>query len=267
LLLERRGFEVSTNELETCDNPNTVIEQNPPSGTDAEEGSTVALTVSLGQSVRVPQTRGLEQSDAIRRVRNADLLPRTRTKASGAVAPDRVISSTPAAGAQVRCESDVTLTVSKGPNLVTLPDLLGDQQAVAESELDQLGLIPNVETRDADEPEGEVIGQDPGPGSRLERNAEVTIIVSTGAGSVVMPDVEGQSEDAAISTLQSRGLSVDVLSVETEERGEDGRVISQAPSPGTRLLAGDTVTIEVGEFVEPAELEPLPEAEPETETP
>ena len=84
------------------------------------------------------------------------------------------------------------------------------------------GVIADDVIRDlaAAEPEGDVTGRDPGPGSRLERNTEVTIIVPTGAGSVVMPDVEGQSEDAAISTLQSRGLSVDVLSVETEERGE-----------------------------------------------
>jgi eukaryotic-like serine/threonine-protein kinase len=264
--LSNQGFEVGVNQVESCDRPNTVIEQDPPGG-QAEEGSEVSLTVSLGQSVRVPATRDLEQSEAVRRVRNAELFPRTVTRPSSDVAAGRVISSKPAGGEQVPCEDTVNLTVSKGPNLVTLPSVIGDQQAVAEADLRELGLIPNVETRDADEPEGEVIGQNPGPGSRLERRAEVTIIVSTGAGSVVMPDVEGQSEDAAISTLQARGLSVDVLTVDTEEQSEDGRVISQAPSAGTRLLVGDTVTIEVGELVEQVEIEPSVEAEPGTEAP
>jgi eukaryotic-like serine/threonine-protein kinase len=264
--LSNQGFEVGVSQVESCDTPNTVIEQDPPGG-EAEEGSEVLLTVSLGQSVRVPATRDREQSEAVRRIRNAELLPETETRPSSDVDAGRVISSDPVAGEQVRCESRVLLAVSKGPNLVTLPSVIGDQQAVAESDLRELGLIPNVETRDDDEPEGEVIGQNPGPGSRLERRTEVTIIVSTGAGSIVMPDVEGQSEDAAISTLQARGLSVDVLTVDTEEQSEDGRVLSQAPSPGTRLLAGDTVTIEVGDLVEQVEIDPSVEVAPDTETP
>ena len=47
------------------------------------------------------------------------------------------------------------------------PDLVGDQQEVAESQLRSSKLIPNVDTRDADEPEGTVIDQDPAAGSQL----------------------------------------------------------------------------------------------------
>ena len=51
--------------------------------------------------------------------------------------------------------------------------------------------------------------------------------------------------------LQSRGLSVDVVEQETEDRGEDGRVLQQAPTPGSRVRSGDQVTIVVGVFIEP----------------
>ena len=71
----------------------------------------------------------------------------------------------PAGGEETDCRSTVTLIVSKGPNLVTLPDVLGDSQEVAEAELERRGFIVDVDTRNADEPEGTVIGQDPGPGS------------------------------------------------------------------------------------------------------
>lgn len=263
--LEGLGFVVAVNEVESCDRPNTVIEQDPPGGL-AEEGSEVLLTVSLGQSVRIPDTRNLEEATAARRLRAADLRAEVRRRHSREVPAGRVISSAPPAGEQVRCQSVVTLTISRGPNLVTVPNVVGDQQAVAEAELRDRDLIPNVETRDADEPEGTVIEQDPGPNSRLEPGSEVTIVVSTGAGSVVMPDVEGRSEDAAISTLRSRGLSVDVVRVETDDRREDGRVISQAPAPGTRLRSGDTVTIEVGEF-EPPPKEPETGPQAELEEP
>ncbi len=164
-----------------------------------------------------------------------------------------MISTDPAAGSEVDCNSTVTMFVSKGANTISLPDLIGQQQEVAESQLNRLGLIPDVDVRDADEPEGTVIGQDPGPESELLRGDQVTIIVSSGAGSVIVPDVIGQSEDSARSSLASRGLSVDVVEQETEDRSDDGRVLQQAPTSGSRVRSGDQVTIVVGVLVEPEE--------------
>lgn len=248
--LERRGFEVAVNEFESCDDPGTVTEQDPPAGTEAEEGSRVNLDVSLGQSVRIPALRNVPLDEAREELEDAQLLVRTVERASTSVGQGRVIESEPPAEQEVECGSAVTLTVSKGPNLVTLPSFLGEQQDFAESEIRRLELIPNVDTRDDDAAEGTVIGQDPGPESTLERGDEVTIIVSTGAGSVLMPSVEGRPQEAAIDTLRARGLSVDVEIRETEFEDEDGRVLEQAPAAGIRLRAGDTVTIVVGELVE-----------------
>ncbi len=261
--LERRGFEVTTSGLEACDDPDTVLEQDPRARSEAEQGSAVMLTVSLGQSVRVPPVNGRPLDQARKQLQDANLLVSTTEKASRDVDGGRVISSEPAGGTEVDCQSTVDLVVSKGPNLVTLPDVLGDSQEAAEAELERLGFVVNVDTRDADEPEGTVIGEDPGPGSELLRGDEVTIIVSTGAGSVTVPDVVGQSEDAARNLLQSRGLSVEIVSQETDEQSEDGRVLDQAPTSGARLRQGDFVTIYVGEFVEP----PEPEPDPTTTTP
>ena len=248
--LERKGFEAAVNEFESCDDPGTVTEQDPPAGTEAEEGSRVNLDVSLGQSVTIPALRNVPLNEAREELEDAQLLVRTAESASSSIGQGRVIESEPPADQEVECGSAVTLTVSKGPNLVTLPSFLGEQQDFAESELRRLKLIPNVDTRDDDAAEGTVIGQDPGPESTLERGDEVTIIVSNGAGSVLMPSVEGQPQEAAIDTLRARGLSVDVEIRETEFEDEDGRVLEQAPAAGTRLRAGDTVTIVVGELVE-----------------
>lgn len=249
--LERKGFEVAVNEFESCDDPGTVTEQDPPAGTEAEEGARVNLDVSLGQSVTIPALRNVPLDEAREELEGQQLLVRTVERPSTSIGQGRVIESEPAADQEVECGSAVTLTVSKGPNLVTLPSFLGEQQDFAESEIRRLELIPNVDTRDDDAAEGTVIGQDPGPESTLQRGDEVTIIVSTGAGSVLMPSVEGRSQEAAIDTLRARGLSVDVQIRETEFEVEDGRVLDQAPATGTRLRAGDTVTIVVGELVEP----------------
>jgi eukaryotic-like serine/threonine-protein kinase len=252
--------------ISNCAPEDTVVEQDPPAGSEVEEGSRVTLTVSLGLSVRVPPTRDLPLAEARRRLQRADLLVETREQPSRDIRAGRVIQSMPAGGEEADCQSTVTLIVSKGPNLVTLPRVIGDSEEVAEAELERLGFIVDVETRNADASEGTVIGQDPGPGSRLLRGDAVTIIVSTGAGSVIVPSVEGQPRDAATATLTGRGLNVNIVEQPTEDEGEDDRVIDQAPDSGTRVRQGDTVTIFVGVFEPPVEIEPPGEATTE-ETP
>jgi eukaryotic-like serine/threonine-protein kinase len=268
-LLERRGFDVDVSLVPNCANRNTVIEQDPPAGSDADEGSTVTLTTSLGLEVRVPVVRERRVGQARELIEDEDLLVRTRDRASPTVPSGRVVGSNPGAGELVDCGSVVTLRVSTGPDLVTLPSLVGRQLAEARAELRRLDLIAVVTSRDADQPEGEVIGQDPGPDSRLTRGEEVTITVSTGRGSAIVPNVEGQSLDAARQTLSGRGLNVNVVREETEERREDDRVLDQAPQAGIRVRAGDVVTIVVGRFVEPPtppERQPLPPDPPTDET-
>jgi eukaryotic-like serine/threonine-protein kinase len=268
-LLRSRGFDVAVATAEFCAPPNTVTDQNPPAGTEVDEGSRVTITVSLGFEVPVPQTRGMGVAEATRRLQDENLIVNSRERPSQAVRPGRVIGTEPPAGTQVDCQSEVTLLVSKGPNLITLPDALGEQEETARSELERLGFIVDVDPQNSDEPEGTVIGQDPGPGSELPRGERITLIVSTGAGSVILPDVVGQPEETAIDTLSGRGaFNIQVIEQETEEKSEDGRVLDQAPGPGTRIRAGDQVTIFVGVFVEPESLEVEPGPPPDaTEAP
>jgi beta-lactam-binding protein with PASTA domain/tRNA A-37 threonylcarbamoyl transferase component Bud32 len=267
-LLRNRGFEVSVATAEFCAAPNTVTDQNPPAGTEVDEGSRVTITVSLGFDVAVPQTRGMEVAEATRRLQQEDLIVDARERPSKGVRPGRVIGTEPPAGTQVECQSDVTLLVSKGPTLVTLPDVLGEQEETARAELERLGFIVDVDPEDSDEPEGTVIGEDPGGGSELRKGERITLIVSTGAGSVIVPDVVGQPEETAIDTLAGRGaLNIQVIEQETDEESDDGRVLEQAPSPGTRIRAGDQVTIFVGEFVPPDDIEVQPGPQDATETP
>ncbi len=261
MLLEDAGFEVQVRPAPSCNEPDTVVEQNPAAGKEADEGSAVEITVSTGAQVAVPPVQGLSEADAAKRLQRAELLVRSRQAFSRKVKPGRAIGTKPGVGNEVECQSRVTLLVSRGQNLVTLPSVIGLQRSEAESELKRLGFIIDVDTRDADQPEGEVIGQSPGPDSQLRKGDTVTIIVSTGAGSVIVPNVEGQTESAARTNLIGDGLNVVIDEEATDDESEDGRVIDQAPGSGTRVQMGDTVTIVVGVYEEPQE-EPPPEEEP-----
>jgi serine/threonine-protein kinase len=95
----------------------------------------------------------------------------------------------------------------------------------------------------------------------VEAGSTVTIVVSSGAASVTVEDVIGQSEDAAIGALEGQGLKVAVDRQPVTSPSEDGRVIDQSPPGGTRVQEGDTVTIVVGELEKPAK-EPKEPKEP-----
>jgi beta-lactam-binding protein with PASTA domain len=252
--LENRGFDVDTRQVPSCNSPNTVTEQDPPSGSEADEGSTVTLTVSSGLRVPVPNVRGDKVAKARRTLEKEELLVGVEQRRSNDVDAGRVIDTKPPPGTEVECRSSVTIVGSAGARLVTLPNFLGQQVEDATAELERLGLIPNIETANRDEPEGTVVGQNPGPESTLKKGRRVTLIVSTGAGSVIVPDVVGQPEDTAINTLRSRGVTnVKVVRQTTDDESQDGRVTDQAPSADTRIRAGDRVTIFVAVFEEPPE--------------
>ena len=253
-ILEDAGFEVLPSTFESCNEPQTVSEQNPRAGTEADEGSTVEISVSLGLRVPVPDVVGKPTGEATQILADEQLQTRERRTFSDNVAAGRVARTEPAVGARVECQSVVSVFTSRGAQLVTVPDVLGQQESAAEAAVRDVGLVPNVETENSDEPEGTVIGVDPGPGSRLEKGTEVVLSVSNGAGTVVVPNVIGQPEDTAIATLQGRNVTnIRVIEQTTDDATQDGRVTDQAPSAGTRIRAGDRVTIFVAVFEEEEE--------------
>jgi eukaryotic-like serine/threonine-protein kinase len=249
--LEGLGFDVATRPEPACQPVDTVIEQDPLAAEPAEKGSTVTLTVSQGLGVKIPPVRNLPADQARRKLENVDLQVAVEKQASREIAPGRAITTDPPPGTEVECKSPVTLIVSRGENTITLPSVIGQSQEAARSQLENLGLIVNVDSTDSDEPEGTVIDQEPVAGTEVSRNDRVTIIASNGAGTVLVPNVLGQPKDTAADILRSRGLEVQVVEQETDNAADDKKVLDQAPASGTRARRGDLVTIYVGEFVSP----------------
>jgi eukaryotic-like serine/threonine-protein kinase len=241
-LLEARGFEVDVEEFESEQPAGTVVEQDPRAGTEAEEGATVTLSVSEGLgTTTVPDVAEMREREAVKRLEARGFAVDSEGEFSSEVESGRVIETQPAAGTSIEGGSEVTLIVSQGADLVTVPDVLGVSQQIAENRIEAEDLIANVETQDSDEPEGTIIAQDPLAGTETETDSEVTIVVSTGAGSVLVPDVEGLFRDGAIRIMQNAGLNVVWEDQETTNPADDGRVLDQAPEPGQRVPEGETV--------------------------
>src|SRR5205807_371345 len=79
---------------------------------------------------------------------------------------------------------------------------------------------------------GHVTRTDPPTGASVLIGSRVTLFVSTGKPMATVPDVTGQSESSARSTLQRAGLAVSTTS-QNSSTVPNGNVISQSPSGGT----------------------------------
>ena len=251
--LESKGFTVSLSHIKTCDPVGTVTEQQPPAGSEVDEGTRVVLTVSDGSTVTIPPLKNKSLAVARKQLEAEQLVVESQEQSSRDVAAGRVIGTSPQEGTAVDCNSTVTVFVSKGANFIDVPSVVGTQRDTAVAKLRDLGLIVRTETRDADEPSGQVIEQDPAAGADgVLRGDTITLVVSNGAGSVAVPNVVGLTEDAARSRLSGAGLNADIVQQDTDQQSQDGRVLDQSPVSGSRAHSGDPITIVVGHFVEPS---------------
>jgi beta-lactam-binding protein with PASTA domain/predicted Ser/Thr protein kinase len=258
--LTQRGFEVETTFKQAPVPRNTVLEQDPIPGSASLDCSflsffcskpTVGLSVSSGPGkAEVPGVANLSREAAEQKLEEAGFQSAVETARSDTVAEGLVIRSNPPAGTTVPRGSIVTLIVSAGPQLVDVPQVVGEQRSVAEAEIQSTGLIAAVQEQESEQPEGQVLEQSPDGGRRVDRGSTVTIIVSSGVGTVAVPGLVGSTQEAAIAELHDAGLSVNVDEVPTVDQLKDGTVIRQSPSGGTRVPRGSVVTIEVGVFEE-----------------
>ncbi|WP_131098113.1 Stk1 family PASTA domain-containing Ser/Thr kinase [Streptomonospora litoralis] len=166
--------------------------------------------------------------------------------------PGRIAEVEPAVGERILPQDTVTVYLSKGPQTVEMPDLVGQnaQDARAALEDDGFTRIQEEEADSEDQPAGTVIGTDPEPGSDADREAPVTLTVSAGFD---IPDVVGRQQDQARNMLQEKGLRVSI----TEQPSEDvpeGEVISQEPGAGGTVSSGDSVTLTVSSGPEDIEI-------------
>jgi high affinity sulfate transporter 1 len=122
-----------------------------------------------------------------------------------------------------------------------------------------------VYVRRDDRPEGTVVDQDPPAGTLADEGAEIQPQVSTGRALLLVPEVLGQSEAAAIARLTGVGLTVRRAGVAYDPDIPAGAIVATDPPPLTQVAAGTTVAYTVSSGPEPSPTPP-PTAAP-TPTP
>src|SRR5919109_1581469 len=181
------------------------------------------------QMVSVPDVVGDPRREAEQEIRDAGLEVGEIVPAPAEDHPDgepgTVIEQNPAADQQVSEGTEVILT---------------DAGLVA---------VPQDQASDTVE-EGDVIGTEPPAGTDVEPESEVQVLISTGPGTVAVPEVRCQSFPSAQNELSNAGLNP-VISDERVEINPacplGNKVAAQEPSAGTEAEQGETVTLFAGE--------------------
>ena len=200
-----------------------------------------------GTAVEVPDVTGLTAAEAVSTLQAADFTTATAGQVSTTVNKGLVISTSPAAGASADAGSRVTITVSQGTGTVAVPALVGLSQAKATSALTTAGLVSRiVQSASSTVPEGDVITQDPAAGLQIDVGSTVAITVSTGAASVTVPDVTGQTLTAATTALQRAGLTVGQVQRQASSAPAN-QVVSQNPAASADVAPGTAVVLVVSQ--------------------
>jgi beta-lactam-binding protein with PASTA domain len=233
-----------------------VMGQTPAAGAQLMAGSAVNLIVSTGPApVAVPNVIGSSLSAAQAALSAGNLVSGAMSSQSSAsVAPGLVMAQSPGAGASVLPGSSVALTVSSGPTLYTVPNVLGAAPAQALQALQAVNLTAGtiLPRSSASVAIGVVMGQAPAAGTRLMAGSAVNLIVSTGPAPVAVPNVVGSSLSAAQAALSASKLASGTVSLQASTLVAAGLVMAQSPGAGASVLPGSSVALTVSSGPPPA---------------
>jgi beta-lactam-binding protein with PASTA domain/serine/threonine protein kinase len=218
----------------------TVVGQDPPGHGRIVRGGTITLTLSKGpERYAVPDETGKQYDAAVADIGALNLIATRKDVYSDTVPAGIVISVSPKPTTLLQRGASVTLTVSKGKAPISVPNVIGQDFNSAAAQLSGLGLVVAQTQKQSDKPAGTVIAQNPQGGSGVEKNAQVTLTVSSGPPQVQVPNVSNQNLtfDQAAQALQQQGLVADRVNE------GNGPVFNQNPPAGTTVPQGTHVQL------------------------
>lgn len=205
--------------------------------------------------VDVPLAVNLDAEEAKDLLEAAGLEPRVEEAFDDRAAAGLVIRQDPAAGSSVQRLTPVIVTVSRGPSLAPLPNVVGLPVENARATLDRGGFqVIEVAAFNEDVPAGTVLGQEPLAGAVVDRRSVVVMQISRGVEIVPAPPVIGRAEDDARRAIELVGLAVGETTYVEDDSAPNGVVVGQVPASGEGVPSGSEVqltVVRIGEVVVP----------------
>ncbi len=212
-------------------------------------GAAFAFNIFINvPEVEVPSVKDMTEEDARFTLESHGLKVAVKKEYHPTIQEGYVISQDLEPGRPVKKNRLVTITVSKGQDLKTVPSIIGLTVIDAKIKLSSAGFEinePPLEDYNDQVDEGKIFKQEPGALEKALRGSKVTVYVSKGKNTEVqVPDLTGQTQESAVSKLTE--LNLQIHPAVTWENSVDyfrGQVIGQEPQPGTLLAQGGQVKL------------------------
>ena len=190
--------------------------------------------------VPVPKVTGLTQDRALIELERGRLHGDVHFVYSSTVQRGKVVRQKPLAASSMRRDSTADIYVSRGPEFVPLPELVGQKRSDVISTIRELGLeVAEERVNDETAPAGDVISQSPAPGTVVAGGATVSISVSTGPMTRTVPEVTGLPIEGAAFNLGKAGFQLGTITIGDNPTVKKGSVVGTDPPAGT-VLPRDT---------------------------
>ena len=218
-----------------------VITQSVKNGREVEIGTKVKLTVSLGtDKVKVPDVVDNNKKtadEAKKLLEAAGFTFKSVEEYSDTVEKGKVISQSVAADTLAEKNTEVTVTISKGPR--KMPNLLNKTKAEAEEIAKELGVtFEYTEVKESSETKKNVvIKQETAEGTVLKVGDKVKLSITS--EKVKVPQFTSANAEKA---LKDAGLVPSIENDPTMAKGE----MTCNPTQGTDVERGSTVVVKIG---------------------
>lgn len=207
----------------------------------------VAAAMALGgnqEMVNVPDVSNKPIAEARSELQAAGFTIGTETEVYNPdVEAGNVVSTDPAAGVQAAKGSSVNITISKGTEQVTVPDLRGKSADEAQRVLASYGL--NGQQGDTvfsdDVEENRVAQQDIAAGTTAYKGDTITFHLSKGPETASVPNVQGLDFETARDRLEAAGFTV---SLQWRDDSAAVNTVIRQSVTGTAKL-GTTITLTI----------------------
>ena len=221
----------------------TIVNQYPPADTVQSTADAISIEVTTAnEDVIVPNVVLLNQSKAESVLAIYGLTAAFQEDYTDC-AVGLIAAQQPEAGSHAEAGTQVTLTVSKGKMLRTVPELVGKQYADAVSLLTDSSLSPRIDyAADPTKPEGEILAQSISAGTEVSQGTAVLLTVNSDGTLGEIPDVIGMKSKDAKKAIEAAGFRMAVY-ISEDFKCEDGIVVTQTPGKGIHAEKGKLITV------------------------
>ena len=144
---------------------------------------------------------------------------------------------------------EIELNVSKGKEIIIIPNIIGLDYPAAVNYLNSLGLevlIYKKPPSDLISEPGKIIECDPLPGNSIEEGGLVKIFITSSEVLIEVPDFINLEINQAEQLLSSLGLGFEISFSEVDYAVQEGTVLGQIPEAGRFISPGEKVILFIG---------------------